>query len=198
MPTTTGERRERVQIEHLPRDSSGRPMIPGQGRGTRRTPREVEERVIALAATTSMTQQEIAEIVGIPRRTVSEIIMRSGDDETFTRLRQEQKREWVIDAWETARELTRAAAKSARDVLMSDEPLTARDARDLSVAAGIMVDKTALVLGEAGSAASGGQTKEIADAVLGAWQAGREEGRREASPVNVTPGRVIDGAAEVR
>src|SRR5690606_31762994 len=117
---------------------------------------------------------------------------------TFAQLRTLQKREWVRKAWDAVEHLTLAAVKGAEKLARDDADLTARDVRDLTVAAGIMVDKTALVLGEAGSGASGGQTKEIADAVLGAWQAGREEGRREASPVNATPGRVIDGQAEVR
>lgn len=194
MPTTT------TTEETRGRETQPYKPTPPNGHSTRRTPRHLEEQVAALTLTTDMSVREIAEVVGLAPSTVFTIQkrVRREDEETFAQLRTLQKREWVRKAWDAVEHLTLAAVKGAEKLARDDADLTARDVRDLTVAAGIMVDKTALVLGEAGSGASGGQTREIADAVLGAWQAGREEGRREASPVNVTPQNVIDGAAEVR
>lgn len=180
MTTTTEETQEQRR---------SRPKPPN-GHSTRRTHPEVEEKIMALTAA-GYSRREIGEKLGIPWSTVQSVVKRleEEDSETFAQLRTAQKREWVRKAWQAVETMTLAAVKGAEKLAQDDAELTARDVRDLTVAAGIMVDKTALVLGEAGSGAMGGHTREIADAILGAWQAGREEGRREATP---RPADVID------
>ena len=141
------------------------------------------------------SRRQVADALGLPSSTVQSIVTRLEDEEseTFAQLRAAQKREWVRKAWTAVEHLTLAAAKGAENLLTRSEELTARDVRDLTVAAGILVDKSALVLGETqAGGSSGGLTRDIADAVLSAWHAGREEGRREASPLNITPDKLID------
>lgn len=167
---------------------------PPNGHCTRRTPREIEEKVMALTAM-GYSRRQVADALGLPNSTVQSIVTRleNEESETFAQLRAAQKREWVRKAWEAVEHLTIAATRGAQRLAAESDDLTARDVRDLAVAAGILVDKSALVLGETAQTGSGGGlTRDIADAVLSAWHAGREEGRREASPRNITPGKLID------
>lgn len=167
-----------VEPEELEVTQSGVPL-----------PQRVKERIAALLITTDAPYAQIARTVGVSWHSVAKVAreLQETQGETLALLREEQKRDWAREAWQAAKEMTRAAVKGARQLVESEEPLKARDVRDLSVAAGIMVDKTALVLGEGSlNASGGGSGRDIAEAVMGAWEAGKEAGRREATPKNVT------------
>lgn len=190
---TRHRRREPVDLDALPRTADGLIAPPDDvdidalhaPRMGRPTPRPVRERIAALLLTTDASYRQIARTVGVSWHTVASVareLQETRGDE-LAQLRQAQKADWAREAWEAARVMTQAATEGARRLLERREKLSARDVRDLSVAAGVMIDKTALILGEAGAAVAGvGGGRDIADAVLAAWEAGREAGRQEATP----------------
>ena len=88
-----------------------------------------------------MSSKDIAKEVGIPDRTVRDILKEvMEDDEAFTEYRQQKKREQIVKALDIASKYIEHLAEPA--------VIASAKAKDAAIVAGTMIDKAQLLAGE--------------------------------------------------
>ena len=108
----------------------------------KRTPTEKREQVKALLyLNPDLSSKDIAQEVGLPDRTVRDILREAiKDDDTFAEYRQQKKREQIVKALDIA--------STYIDHLKNPEVIAKASARDSAIVAGTMIDKAQLLAGE--------------------------------------------------
>ena len=115
--------------------------VIGMARG-KRTPTEKREQVKALLyLNPDLSSKDIAQEVGLPDRTVRDILKEvMADDDAFAEYRQQKKREQIVKALDIA--------STYIDHLKNPEVINKASARDSAIVAGTMIDKAQLLAGE--------------------------------------------------
>ena len=108
----------------------------------KKTPGEKIELVKSLKyLNPEMSSKDIAKEVGIPDRTVRDILKEvMEDDEAFTEYRQQKKREQIVKALDIASKYIEHLAEPA--------VIASAKAKDAAIVAGTMIDKAQLLAGE--------------------------------------------------
>ena len=108
----------------------------------KRTPTEKREQVKALLyLNPDLSSKDIAQEVGLPDRTVRDILKEvMADDDAFAEYRQQKKREQIVKALDIA--------STYIDHLKNPEVINKASARDSAIVAGTMIDKAQLLAGE--------------------------------------------------
>lgn len=108
----------------------------------KRTPTEKREQVKALLyLNPDLSSKDIAQEVGLPDRTVRDILKEvMADDEAFTEYRQQKKKEQIVKALDIASKYI--------DHLANPDVIKAAKAKDSAIVAGTMIDKAQLLAGE--------------------------------------------------
>mgnify|MGYP001443399582 CR=1 FL=1 len=108
----------------------------------KRTPTEKREQVKALLyLNPDLSSKDIAKEVGIPDRTVRDILREvMADDDAFAEYRQQKKREQIVKALDIASKYI--------DHLAEPAVIASAKAKDAAIVAGTMIDKAQLLAGE--------------------------------------------------